>query len=382
MNRTNNANSISNTTDDNLLLFRPTFTFLSYNLLSPYYMWPQVYTYVPNQYKDWQYRHKLLEEELFYKYKADIMCLQELTLKDYDAFWKPTMSTKFNYGSNYINKPPPKYWEKTSQEMDGVGIFYNRDKFEFLTCHDIHLNDILGIFNYKEMEYLNNYQVTLTNAQGEAIGEKSLLKILVERNQVGLFVSLKHKESDTIFIVINTHLYWKYDPVKLTQCLILMRKLQQIIRYHLTVEAATYSQIKTIFAGDLNSELNSKVIQFLRGNIIGLENSNAKGGSGFTLVNPMRSYLNTCLYDMIPADAYINTCYSGKLKGIFDYIWFDKNDFGISKVLTGYGINEELNTNKQLGLPNGDHPSDHIPIWCEFEIKLPKQLQSTPKTKL
>lgn len=60
---------------------KPLFTLLSYNLLSPSYMWPQVYTYVPEKYKDWNYRHKLLEQELLDKYRADIMCLQELHQK-------------------------------------------------------------------------------------------------------------------------------------------------------------------------------------------------------------------------------------------------------------------------------------------------------------
>lgn len=337
------------------------FTFMTYNMLSPHYMWPQVYTYVPDEYKDWNYRHKLLEKEILNSYRADIMCLQELTASDYHQYWEEVIDRDFHYGSRFIAKPPPQYWQKDAKDMDGVGIFYNLNKFDYISSTSIHLNDLIGSFDLDELSYLKSKQVKLTDGAGNPKGEKTLLEILKSRNQVGLFVALKHKDTNTIFVVINTHLYWKYDEVKLTQCLIIMRKLAKIIRDLLVGEhGTTYNKMKVVFAGDLNSTRDSLLVKFLRGEVVRYEN--------LDIVNPLRPYLNRCIYDDVSDDVFEHTCYSGKLKGIFDYIWYHDKDFELTKILTGAGVSKELEVSKQFGLPNANHPSDHIPVLVEFKI--------------
>lgn len=337
------------------------FTLMTYNMLSPHYMWPQVYSYVSEEYKDWKFRHNLLQKEILDVYRADIMCLQELTSYDYHQYWERTIARDFHYGSKFIAKTPPQYWTKKPNDMDGVGIFYNLNKFDFLSSSGIYLNDLLGTFDLDEIKYLQNKIVHLTDGAGKSIGEKSLMEVLKSRNQVGLFVSLKHKDTGTIFVVVNTHLYWKYDEVKITQCMVIMRKLSKIIKNLLIGEQGiTYNKMKVVFAGDLNSTRDSLVIKFLRGERFNL--------GKLDIVNPMRPYLNRCLYDEIPDDYYVHTCYSGKLKGIFDYIWYHDSDFSLTKVLTGSDVSKELSESKQFGLPNENHPSDHIPVLAEFEI--------------
>lgn len=324
-------------------------------------MWPQVYTYVQEEYKDWNYRHKLLEKELLHSYRADIMCLQELTARDYYQYWEKVIDRDFHYGSQFIAKNPPLYWKKQPNDMDGVGIFYNLNKFDYVSSSSIYLNDLVGTFDLNELHYLQNKIVNLTDGAGNPTGQKTLLEVLKSRNQVGLFVSLKHKDTDTIFVVVNTHLYWKYDEVKLTQCMIIMRKLSKIIRNLLIGgKDITYNKMKVVFAGDLNSARDSLVIKFLRGETVKHEN--------LDIVNPMRPYLNRCIYDDIPDDLFVHTCYSGKLKGIFDYIWYHDKDFGLTKILTGADVSQELKNSNQFGLPNENHPSDHIPVLVEFEI--------------
>lgn len=338
-----------------------TFTMLTYNMLSPHYVWPQVYTYVPDEYKDWKYRHQLLEEELLMKYKADIMCLQELTWEDYVQYWKPVFGSKCNYGSKFVAKTPPKYWVKTQQEMDGEGIFYNMNKFEYMSSTKLFLNDIIGTFEEDELQYMKTKVVTLTDGAGNHVGRDTLYDILKSRNQVCLFVSLKHKETNNVFVVINTHLYWKYDEVKLAQCMIIMRKLSHIINELLIGADPTLSKdVKILFTGDLNSNRDSLVVKFLKGKIV-------KHGD-LNLINPMKPYLNRCCYDDIPDDLFVHTCYSGKLKGIFDYVWYHDTDFQLTKMLSGVEVSQELDTSHQFGLPNENHPSDHIPLLAEFEI--------------
>ncbi|CCE65409.1 hypothetical protein TPHA_0L00530 [Tetrapisispora phaffii CBS 4417] len=361
---------LSNTSSNSSLLNEnpdKKFTMLTYNMLSPHYMWPQVYTYVPDQYKDWKYRHKLLEFELMQKYKADIMCLQELTWEDYISYWKPKCNEKMNYGSKFVAKTPPAYWEKTKQEMDGEGIFFNQEKFEYISSTKLFLNDVVGTFEEHEIEYMKKKIVTLTDGAGKPTGTNNLFTVATTRNQVCLFVSLRHKATNTVFVVINTHLYWKYDEVKLTQCMIIMRKLSHIINELLIgsnakiVDNSTISKdVKIIFSGDLNSARDSLVIRFLKGKIINHGNLN--------MINPMKPYLNRSCYDDIPEGLFDNTCYSGKLKGIFDYVWYHDTDLQIRKILTGVEVSQELARAHQFGLPNANHPSDHIPLLTEFEI--------------
>ncbi|KAM3163312.1 RNA exonuclease NGL1 [Lachancea thermotolerans] len=340
---------------------RSTFTLMTYNMLSPYYMWPQVYTYVPEKYKDWSYRHRLLEREILNLYRADIMCVQELTCKDYEGFWKNHFKTKMNYGSSYIAKTPPKYWKRPEDEMDGVGIFYNLNKFEHISTSSIYLNDLIGLFNISELNYLKSTIITLTNGAGEPIDKDSLLNVLHGRNQVSLFVSLLHKETRTLFVVVNTHLYWKYDEVKLCQCLTIMRKLHRVIKSLLMgMEGVTYSKVKILFAGDLNSAPDSPVIKFLKGESV--------HRADLSLINPLRPYLNRYIYQDTSADLFEHTCYSGKLKGIFDYIWYHDKDFRLKRILSGAEVSQELRELQEFGLPNKDHPSDHIPVLAELEL--------------
>lgn len=340
------------------------FTMLTYNILSPAYMWPQVYSYVPEKYKDWQYRHQLLETELFNMYKSDIMCLQELTIRDYNNFWKSNFLNKHSMGSEYISKSPPLYWKEDEDQLDGVGIFYNMDKFEFKHATGIKLNKFLNNFNKHELEYMGKKRLELTDGTGKRTGESNLLDVLRMKNQVCLFVSLKHKATGTPFVVINTHLYWKYDEVKLSQCMIIMRELGKImkkIKESMKKEGNDNQEIKILFTGDLNSTSGSLVINFLKGQILNSGNLN--------MMNPMSKKLNHCIYDdILDENLFDFTCYSGKLKGIFDYIWYHDTDFHLTKILTGREVTQELMAQHQFGLPNARHPSDHIPLVAEFEM--------------
>lgn len=345
----------------NRVLVHDKFTLLSYNILSPCYMWPQVYTYVPDKYKDWNYRHELLEYELLNIYKADIMCIQEMTNKDYSGFWKDITKEKYHMGSQYISKTKPKYWDRGPEDLDGVGIFYNLDMFEYISSKGIYLNQLLDVFTTRELGYLSKKELTLTDGAGNPTGVSNLLDTLRNKNQVSLFVSLRHRESNTIFIVVNTHLYWKYDEVKLSQCMIIMRELSKIIDDLLVdVKGITHDKVKILFTGDLNSQRNSLVMNFLKGQILNNKSLN--------MINPMKPYLNRCLYDDIPEGLFEHTCYSGKLKGIFDYVWYHDTDLSLTKILTGKEVSQELVKLNQYGLPNANHPSDHIPLLAEFQI--------------
>ncbi|CCH61279.1 hypothetical protein TBLA_0E02260 [Henningerozyma blattae CBS 6284] len=345
----------------------PTFTFLSYNMLSPHYMWPQVYTYVPQEYKDWKYRHNLLEKEILDKYRSDIMCVQELTTIDYYSFWRDSLRKGFNYGSRFIAKNPPNYWTKSLVEMDGVGIFYNLDMFDYIGSRSINLNDLASTFDRKELDYMAAKEITILNGNGDVTGKESLYELALSKNQVCLFVMVEHKISKDVFVIINTHLYWKYEEVKLTQCMIIMRKLAKIVNellFNAESRDMNYNKVKILFSGDLNDGFDSKIVQFLKGNKI-------EKSDGLKMRNPMASFLNHCCYDDLLNDRqkfFDNTCYSGKLKGIFDFVWYHDRDFKLKNILSGIEITEELNFLNQDGLPNRDHPSDHIPLLMEFEI--------------
>lgn len=337
------------------------FKLLTYNILSPSYMWPKVYHYVPEKYKSWSYRHELLEYELMYRYRADIMCFQEMTLGDYQNFWSGQMRNNLQMGSQFIAKSAPGYWRLGDDELDGCGIFYNLGMFEFISSKGIYLNQLLSAFNGTELEYLSRRRLALTDGCGQGVGETNLLQFLKEKNQVCLFVTLRHKMSGLIFVIINTHLYWKYDEVKLTQCMVIMRELRDIISVLLQGEGCDVDdQVRILFTGDLNSTRDSLVVKFLKGQII--------NNMDLNMINPMRTYLNRCVYDDIPEEWFDHTCYSGKLKGIFDYVWYHDTHFELDRVLSGKEVSDELRRLGQFGLPNLYHPSDHIPLLTEFKL--------------
>lgn len=318
-------------------------------MLNQSYMWPQVYdSYVDPKYRDWEYRLNLLtgivnNEEI----QSDIMCFQEMQTRVYSDVWRPMMRDR-GFESCFIRKTRPIYWEseRSEDDIDGVSIFYDKKIFEMIDLKKFQIS------KYFKDEFSNLYDLKLNDSQ--------INTIFNSRNQVGLIVALRHLETNEVILVANTHLYWKYNDIKLLQTMVLLEALQKC--------KEKFPQAKILFSGDFNSRPNSSVYNFLKNDKIDTSDPDiAKYLIEKTkkfILNPIE--LPNNVFDKIIQQDGLFTCYTQHLFGIFDYIWFNDNDFELLRFLSG--VDKDY-LSKIKGLPNEEFPSDHIPLVAEFAMK-------------
>lgn len=104
------------------------FTVMCYNVLCDKYATRQIYPYTPAWALNWEYRRKLILNEIRH-YEADIISLQEVETEQYYNFFHPEMLR-----SGYDGIFSPKSRAKTMNDadrrhVDGCAIFYRTDKY-------------------------------------------------------------------------------------------------------------------------------------------------------------------------------------------------------------------------------------------------------------
>lgn len=343
----------------------------SYNILSRHYVWESVYSYLPLVFTNW--RHRL--DRLDHQFRdlcsiSDIMCFQEMEYQVYKSHWEGKFITH-GFDSLFARKPMPGYWTKGANMMDGVSIFYNRDKFELLNYQRINLSD-----HFKSDHLFEQTKDT-----------QERLNI---RNTVALIAVLKHKVTNETIFLSNIHLYWspKHDDVKFMQTYLMTKLLQQTILRHYKATADDHlsgllmkHKPKIVMVGDFNSEPNSMVYEFLSTGK--LDTGKEKRwvhdyGEGFTkgniILNPLGCFKSP-YKELFDKKLFTKTTYTPKFKGIIDYMWFNDGSMdcrldetsGIKFTKVLGDVDQEY-LDEWEGFPNGEFPSDHIPIYVELEL--------------
>ena len=338
-----------------------TVTVSSYNILSRHYLWESLYNYLPQNFTNWNNRLNRLDKNFIDLSKiSDIMCFQEMEYQVYQNHWK-NLFNKIGYSSIFNKKPKPAYWKKSSNMMDGVSIAYNKEKFDLI--------------NFEQVNFANNFKHSSIIEQ--TLDTETRLNI---RNTVALIAVLKHKLTNEVIFISNTHLYWspKHDDVKLMQSYLLTNLIKNtVLRYYNITETELNERIKNkngpniIMTGDFNSNPNSMVYKFLSNGSINknLEPSfNQDYGSNINgiLKNNLGTFKSP-YKDLYNEKIFTKTTYTPKYKDVIDYIWFadDNKNFKFTKVLADI---DENYLKDFKGFPNSEFPSDHLPILSQFEF--------------
>ncbi|OWB73943.1 hydrolase activity protein [[Candida] boidinii] len=343
------------------------FTVSSYNLLCRHYLWEQVYNYLPKKYTDWSYRLPLIDENLV-DLNTDIMCFQEMEYKIYKLHWELLLNDK--YDSKFIKKRKSNYWNKDEDMMDGVSIFYNKFKFELISCEYLDFAKIIDLNNNNLFDKTND-----------------LIQRVLPRNTVGLLLILKDKRyKDKYIIITNTHLYWspKFTDVKLIHTYLLKNSIKLNIKNLENNKNLKINEknIGLLMCGDFNSNPYSSVYNYLNYNnndknliskdeILKIFNNFNYGETTKFLQNEL---INDNLYDnfnlkssyrlLYDKDKFNKTTYTNNFKDIIDYIWY--SDLNL-KLIKNLGSIDENYLSNFKGFPNKEFPSDHIPIISEFK---------------
>lgn len=254
-------------------------------------------------------RRRLRDDELG---KVDVFCLQEVD--EFENEWKEFIENELNMGVFYKRRT-----QKSNNKKDGSLVCWNKEKFELL--------DTLGV-------EFNEVTKTLDLDIKEVEGFEEEEKREYERDCVAACVMLLHKASNVPITCVSTHLYW--DPAKA------LVKLKQA--EYLREEIERWSQTKgnILIGGDFNSLATSDVYKsMVENDYVSLMRDNETGREPeYTNVTP--SFTET-----------------------IDYIFSSKN--WIEKVThRGKVKNRDLLFE---GCPCEGEPSDHLPIYCDIELK-------------
>lgn len=325
-------------------------------------MWPNIYNYLPIKCRGWEHRLALLNKNMIDLSKfCDIMCFQEMEYRIYRDVWKKLMEDQ-GFESVYERKLSPGYWQHKDEMLDGVSIFYNDKKFKMLKCQHIKYTSVFD--DEKLFDQTDDTK-----------------KRLVSRNNVALVMILQHLETNQIFFVANTHLYWspRHEDVKLLQAYMLTQiiwkcaqEFYQCTEEELKTKLNGKDGINIILVGDLNASPESMVYRYLtKGSLeVSSEEEMSKYNYGprvsSTIKDPLGKFVSP-YRELYEKGEFTRTVYLPKFKKIIDYIFVSEHSKGLKATKVLSELKDEYGS-KYVGFPNEDYASDHLPIIAQFEF--------------
>ncbi|GAA0187464.1 mRNA polyadenylation factor [Lithospermum erythrorhizon] len=335
------------------------FSLVSYNILAQAYVKSALFPHSPSACLKWKVRSQAILTVLK-NLGADFLCLQQ-ELDEYESFYKKNLES-VGYSSIYI--------QRSGQKRDGCGIFYKQNCADLIIQEKIDYNDLVpplkdGTDKCEEKDGRvsgkgsdeSKTDTDLENTKGGDRGDPNDPRVRMKRDCVGVMAAFKiNGPSDHHLIVANTHIFW--DPtwadVKLAQAKYLLSRLAQ---FKTTVTEIVGCVPSIIVAGDFNSVPGDQVYKYL-------VSGTSLGGPQEESYEDLRIPLSS-VYACTRGEPHFTNCTPG-FTGTLDYILFSpEKDI---KPVSLLELPESESFDVSGGLPNYQHPSDHLPIGAEFEV--------------
>ncbi|OAQ31097.1 hypothetical protein K457DRAFT_72485 [Linnemannia elongata AG-77] len=341
-----------------------TFTTFCYNILAENYATPQMYGYTPSWALTWEYRKELILQEIL-AYSADIVCLQELEMGQYEDYFKEQMKLQADYDSVFWPKSRAKTMpEKDRRIVDGCATFFKASKFTLIDKHLVEFNHIaLQRPDFRKTEDIFNRVMT--------------------KDQIAVITLLEHKDTKNKVVVVNTHVYWDplFKDVKLVQVAMMMDELDKLSTQwaHLPVSGSNAppsnptGKLPTLICGDFNSERDSGVYEFLVKGAITQGHDDFGDHAYGTYTSEGLSHKMSLRSSYSDGVELPFTNFTPTFAAEIDYIFYSSNFLSVLGLLGGV---EKEYMSRCVGFPNAHFPSDHVPILAEFkfrsQVALPK----------
>eukprot|EP01080_Neovahlkampfia_damariscottae_P001890 gene1890-1031_t len=329
------SNEFVNSINFENILKKESFTIMQYNILADFLC---NFEYTSKTSQNWKYRRNLILNEINF-YSPDICCLQEvqsssLSNKDNHYLW---FKKEFkNYDSFYKRKTT----NKIGNEIGNL-ILWKKEKFELISKYEIELQKEL-------MNSLNDYST------------KNLMK---SYPQVGLIIHLRNLMTNNDLLICCCHISCDFNSphIQICQVQICLNEIQKL------KEKCKNPSI--LFCGDFNSTPDTNVYSLLSNGKLDKKEFMNIAISAFKkkFQIPMLFEHNLKLqssYKNILKDEPITTNVTDSFTGCLDYIWFSK-----LKPIAILDIPKEKEMKKEIGLPNSEFPSDHLPLLTKFQFE-------------
>lgn len=294
----------------------------------------------------WDYRKELIIAEVL-NYNADIVCLQEVAMKQYEDALGDAFKDRGDYDGVFFPKSRAKTMaDKERRAVDGCAIFYKASKYELIEHHLLEYNQkALQRPDFKASDDIYNRVMTKDN--------------------VAVMIVLENKETLARTLVVNSHIHWHPNDadVKLVQVGMLMDELEKFGSKHLKPPAssphgptyASISQLPTIICGDFNSSPDSGVYEFLSKSTIRQDHPDFGNYMYGNYTTEGLSHKLSLKSSYSSVGELEITNYTPGFKGNLDYIWYTNNTLDVMSLLGG--VSQEY-LDKVVGFPNPHFPSE------------------------
>ncbi|CAB3984699.1 CCR4-NOT transcription complex subunit 6-like [Paramuricea clavata] len=347
------------------------FIVMCYNVLCDKYCTKTMYGYCPSWALKWEYRKKLIMNEIL-QHQGDILSLQEVETEQFYSFFLPELQ-KHGYDGIFSAKSRARTMsEDESKKVDGCAIFYKTTRFTLKKQDMMEFNQ-LAAANSKDASDMLNRVMTKDN-----IGIVALLETN-EDYSYGPSIDRTRRQ----LIVSNVHMAWEpeYSDVKLIQTVLLMQFLQKFRQevdngYMLAGKNGTLPRpIPLVMCGDLNSLPDSGPVEFLDKGRISTDHPDFQSldyGGFLTRLSSTRNgekcaelthaFKLKRTYENLECSNYTH-----HFRGVIDWVYYSCDEIAPIAELTSVHP-EYLKRNKLIGWPHPHFPSDHQSLLVEFEF--------------
>uniref|UniRef100_A0A7E4VH53 poly(A)-specific ribonuclease n=1 Tax=Panagrellus redivivus TaxID=6233 RepID=A0A7E4VH53_PANRE len=366
----------------------PKFSTLCYNILCRHYAASSHYPWCPPWALDWHYRRGLALQEIE-AYLADVMAFQEMDGAEYEETFKPRLNA-LGYSGVFYCKTRARSMGKDHAIVDGCAIFFKSYKFELAEHHGVDIsNNPVESANANPLCYFS-HTPPINGIRDTP--NTIMINRMMPRDNIGLVVTLVPKtafyidvrsdlnadrqEKNAIPIVVaTTHFHWDPDhcDVKAIQALSFVQCIRAQVMDVVKAKNVRREEVPILVLGDFNSLPGSAVTDYLGRNSVRKNHEEFKEFVNIDLsrfactadrFNYGHSLNLTNIMERKPLD-YTN--YTAKFVGTIDHIFVTDESIRPVRTLDPIPIST-LKANRIEGFPNPNTPSDHIPIYVEFNL--------------
>lgn len=353
------------------------FTVLSWNILCDRAATATMYGYTPSEALAWQHRRDMILDEMTGR-NADIMCLQEMDIENFNEFFRPNLASGDYKGVFFPKSRAQTMGEKESRNVDGCAIFFKNTKYILLDKKQV-------VYSREAIQ------------RPDMKGEHDVYNRVMPRDHIAVVAFLENRQTGSRMMVANTHLTWEpwFSDIKIVQVAILMEHLvkcseeyakwpackdKELFKYAnedseddgVTPEPGPSMKyddsrdIPLLVCGDFNSTRDSGVYDLITQG--SLSNSHAELGNqkygDFTRHGMNHPFSLKSAYSHINELPFTN--YTPDFRKVIDWVFYSTNSIQVTGLL---GEVDPEYMRRVPGWPNHYFPSDHLPLMMEFAIK-------------
>eukprot|EP00850_Spirogloea_muscicola_P014957 SM000111S18780 [mRNA] locus=s111:82116:84803:+ [translate_table: standard] len=359
---------------------------VSWNILAQAYVKKTNFPHSPPPCLKWKHRSGAVTRKLL-SLDADFLCLQELD--EFKSFYEPVL-LEAGYECLYLQRPSPK--------RDGCGIIWKHKRFLMVAQRPVRYNDLVpagasvdqargpraGGVKRTAYDVEDEDAVEVAESRPKKSGTSSASvsdggsakedlddpKVRLKRDCVGLMAAFQAVDSPQapVFIVATTHIYW--DPALADVKLAQVRHMRSCLAsFSESLRGDGGVRPAAILTGDFNSRPGEPAYEHLVATEAAAAqadraNDEVAGGPG-TQVSGLAMQLVSSYKVGVESEPY--TIFTPPFTFAIDFVFFTPSPH--LELVSRLALPSKDDEDVVGGLPNMEHPSDHVPIGAEFNVK-------------